>query len=150
MHCRIETSPIDPDALKSCLRDVRAGAFVTFEGWVRDHNEGRAVTGLHYEVHERLAAKEGERILAEALARYEILDAVCHHRAGDLTLSEVAVWVGVVSRHRAAAFEACRYIIDEVKARLPIWKKEFYVDGESGWVNCAGCAAAHDHAHERA
>lgn len=147
MHCRIDTRPLEPEALKTSLRDVRAGGFVAFEGWVRDQNEGRAVTGLHYEVHERIAVKEGERILQEALGRFEILDAACHHRAGDLALGEIAVWVGVASRHRAAAFEACRYIIDEVKTRLPIWKKEFYVDGDSGWVNCAGCAAGHVHAH---
>lgn len=148
MHCRIDSSPLDPDALKRAMIDRRAGAFVGFEGWVRDHNEGREVVALHYEVHERLAVKEGERILAEALARFDILDAVCHHRSGDLDLTGVAVWVGVVSRHRAAAFEACRYIIDEVKSRLPIWKKEFYVDGDSGWVNCVGCAQAGGHAHD--
>lgn len=145
MHCRIDHEPLDTHALRRAMIDRRAGGFVVFEGWVRDHNEGREVVALHYEVHDRLAVKEGECVLAEALARYDILDAVCHHRSGDLELTDIAVWVGVTSRHRAAAFEACRYIIDEIKSRLPIWKKEFYRDGDSGWVNCVGCAQGHAH-----
>ncbi|MCC5869570.1 MAG: molybdenum cofactor biosynthesis protein MoaE [Gammaproteobacteria bacterium] len=147
MHCRIDHEPLDTHALRHAMIDRRAGGFVVFEGWVRDYNEGREVVALHYEVHDRLAVKEGERVLTEALARYDILDAVCHHRSGDLALTDIAVWVGVTSRHRAAAFDACRYIIDEIKARLPIWKKEFYRDGDSGWVNCVGCAQGHAHAH---
>jgi molybdopterin synthase catalytic subunit len=146
MHCRIDAEPLDAQALKQAMIDRRAGAFVAFEGWVRDHNEGRDVTALHYEVYAPLAVKEGERVLAEAMQRFDILDVVCIHRSGDLALTDIAVWVGVVSAHRAAAFEACRYVIDEIKARLPIWKKEFYLDGDSGWVNCVGCAQGHDHA----
>ena len=67
--------------------------------------------------------------------------AACEHRLGDLAIGEVAVWVGVSAPHRDEAFRACRYIIDEVKHRLPIWKKEHYVNGDSGWVNCERCAA---------
>lgn len=134
---RIDREPIAVRELADTLADERAGALVTFEGWVRNRNEGRAVTRLHYEVYDPLALSEGRRVLVEAAERFELLDARCHHRAGDLELGDAAVWVGVISRHRAAAFDACRYIIDEAKARLPIWKKEFYVDGDSGWVNCA-------------
>jgi molybdopterin synthase catalytic subunit len=133
----IRERPIDVDVLRRSLEDVRAGACCTFEGWVRNRNEGREVTRLHYEAYAPIATSEGERILAEALERFDVFDARCEHRVGDLALGECAVWVGVSAAHRDAAFEACRYVIDEVKKRLPIWKKEHYVDGDSGWVNCA-------------
>jgi molybdopterin synthase catalytic subunit len=78
--------------------------------------------------------------------------AACVHRVGDLRVGELAVWVGVSAPHRDEAFRACRYIIDEVKHRVPIWKKEHYVNGDSGWVNCERCAApaAHDSGAETA
>jgi molybdopterin synthase catalytic subunit len=80
--------------------------------------------------------KEGERILAEARERFTAARVVCVHRVGVLQLGDIAVWVGVSAHHREAAFAACRYVIDEVKSRVPIWKKEFYSSGDSGWVNC--------------
>jgi molybdopterin synthase catalytic subunit len=92
---------------------------------------------LDYEAHPPLAEKEGERILAEARAKFPILDAACVHRTGALALGDLAVWVGVTAEHRDAAFGACRFIIDEAKARLPIWKREHYSDGTTEWVNCA-------------
>ena len=116
---------------------------------MRDHNEGRRVTHLEYEAFEPLAVKEGERVLAEAVERFSVERVACVHRVGDLALGDMAVWVGVSARHRHEAFLACRYIIDEVKHRLPIWKKEHYEDGDSGWVNCERCAAASaEHAHD--
>jgi molybdopterin synthase catalytic subunit len=118
-----------------------AGGYVSFEGWVRDFNEGQDVTRLEYEAFQALAVKEGERILAEALQRFPIKHALCIHRVGSLDLTDMAVWVGVSSAHRGEAFDACRYIIDEVKHRVPIWKKEHYRSGDSGWVNCERCAA---------
>ena len=87
---------------------------------------------------------EGERIIAEVQRDIPIIAARAVHRSGALALGDCAVWVGVVSPHRDEAFRACRRIIDEIKVRLPIWKKENYSDGESGWVNCERCAA---HAH---
>jgi molybdopterin synthase catalytic subunit len=75
--------------------------------------------------------------------------ALCIHRVGALGLSDMAVWVGVSSAHRGEAFDACRFIIDEVKHRVPIWKKEHYRSGDSGWVNCERCAAAPEDAHDR-
>lgn len=117
--------------------DERAGACATFEGWVRNRNEGQAVTSLEYEAFAPLAEKEGARILEEARAKFPILAARCVHRTGHLQLGEMAVWVGVTAEHRAAAFDACRYIIDEAKARVPIWKKEHYVGGATAWINCA-------------
>jgi molybdopterin synthase catalytic subunit len=140
-HLVISAAPIDPAALRGGLADPAAGAYCGFEGWVRDHNEGHAVLRLEYEVYAPLAVREGRRILDEAADRYPILRAQCVHREGLLEIGECAVWVGVVAAHRDAAFEACRYIIDAVKVRLPIWKKEHYANGDSGWVNCARCAA---------
>jgi len=127
---------LDPGALASALQDEACGALVTFEGRVRNHNDGRGVQRLEYEGYEALAVKEGERVLDEALTRFGIAHARCVHRLGGLALGEVAVWVGVSAHHRGDAFAACRYIIDEVKQRVPIWKKEFYAEGDSGWVNC--------------
>lgn len=134
---RISPTPLDLPALRASLADARAGALVTFEGWVRDHNEGQAVQSLEYEAYVPLAEAEGERILAEARARFGLLGAVAAHRVGHLALGDLAVWVGVTAAHRAAAFDACRYIIDEAKARLPIWKKEHYASGTTAWINCA-------------
>jgi len=141
---------IDSVTLQNELRDLRAGGFASFEGWVRNHNEGHDVTRLEYEAFEALAIKEGERIIDEAIEKFGVLKAACVHRVGELGIGDVAVWVGVSSVHRGEAFDACRYIIDAVKHRLPIWKKEHYVNGDSGWVNCERCAEAgqeHAHAH---
>lgn len=139
---RFTHEPIDPGSFRPLLDDAAAGGYCSFEGWVRNHNEGRAVLRLEYEAYESLGVKEGERILAEAAMRFPILKAACVHRVGGLEIGEMAVWVGVSAAHRDAAFAACRYIIDEVKDRVPIWKKEHYAAGESGWINCAVRAPA--------
>jgi sulfur-carrier protein adenylyltransferase/sulfurtransferase len=144
------TAPIDTAGVREALADPACGGYATFEGWVRDHNEGRAVRRLEYEAYAALAEREGERILAEAIDRFGVQHAACIHRVGDLGLGEMAVWVGVSSKHRSEAFAACRYIIDEVKHRVPIWKKEHYVDGDSGWVNCERCAQPGEHEHPAA
>jgi molybdopterin synthase catalytic subunit len=147
MAFRFAQSAIDAVQGRLELRDAGAGGFVSFEGWVRDHNEGKEVTALEYEAFQELALKEGGRILAEALERFPIKRALCIHRVGALQLTDLAVWVGVSAVHRGEAFDACRYIIDEVKHRVPIWKKEHYRNGDSGWVNCEQCAAAPLHSH---
>lgn len=120
---RISTEPLDPAALQCTLADAHAGACVTFEGWVRDHNDGRPVLALDYEAYAPLAEKEGARILAEAREKFAIVGAVCIHRVGSLRIGDLAVWVGVSAAHRGAAFDACRFVIDETKARVPVWKK---------------------------
>lgn len=132
---QLAEAAFDIAPLRAQLIDDRAGAFASFEGWVRDHNDGRPVRGLCYEAYAALAEKEGERILDEALARFAIVDARCVHRTGDLAIAELAVWVGVSAGHRDAAFAACRWIIDEVKARVPIWKHERYADGDADWLH---------------
>ncbi|HEY1875717.1 MAG TPA: molybdenum cofactor biosynthesis protein MoaE [Steroidobacteraceae bacterium] len=154
-------TPIAPGELRAALADPACGGYAAFEGWVRDSNEGQRVRGLEYEAFEALGVREGERIVAEAIARFGVAHAACLHRIGALAVGELAVWVGVSAAHRDEAFRACRYIIDEVKHRLPIWKKEHYLNGDSGWVNCERCAAAPvraaaedatpgQHAHEHA
>jgi molybdopterin synthase catalytic subunit len=150
MHVRLTAEPIDTHAARRELLDAGAGGYVSFEGWVRDFSEGREVTHLEYEAFEALAVREGERVVAEALRRFPIKHALCIHRVGDLALTDMAVWVGVSSAHRGEAFDACRYIIDEIKHRVPIWKKEHYRDGNSGWVNCERCAAPAHHGHTHA
>jgi molybdopterin synthase catalytic subunit len=150
MSFRFAEHAIDTVAARTELLDPGAGGFVTFEGWVRDFNEGREVTALEYEAFQSLAVKEGARILAEATARFPVRHALCIHRIGRLALTDMAVWVGVSATHRGEAFDACRFIIDAVKHRVPIWKKEHYRNGDSGWVNCEACAAAPAHSHEAA
>jgi molybdopterin synthase catalytic subunit len=138
----ITSEAINPDELRRRLFDPAAGAYCGFEGWVRNLNDGHDVLRLEYEAYEPVAVSEGEKILFEAQERFPHLQAHCVHRSGLLEIGECAVWVGVSSPHRDEAFQACRYIIDQVKHRLPIWKKEHYVDGNSGWVNCERCAQA--------
>jgi molybdopterin/thiamine biosynthesis adenylyltransferase/molybdopterin synthase catalytic subunit/rhodanese-related sulfurtransferase len=147
---RFSTTALDTSALQLEMRDVTCGGFAAFEGWVRNHNEGLEVTRLEYEAFAELAEKEGTRIVDEAIARFGVARAACVHRVGSLGLRDVAVWVGVSAAHRDEAFRACRYIIDEVKHRVPIWKKEHYVNGDSGWVNCERCAAPAAHEVEDA
>jgi molybdopterin synthase catalytic subunit len=128
-------APIDVEVLRRELESQGAGAVVCFEGRVRDRNDGRAVDGLSYQAYVELAEAEGRRIVDEARTRFAIEQVLCVHRIGDLALGEVAVWTGVSAGHRAAAFDACRYVIDEVKARVPIWKREHYVEGASEWLH---------------
>jgi molybdopterin synthase catalytic subunit len=137
MDFQLTGSVIEPSALIGRIDDTRAGACVTFEGRVRNQNNGRAVEILDYEAYAPLAEKEGLRIIKEAREKFDLLGALCVHRTGTLALGDLAVWVAVTAGHRAAAFDACRYIIDEMKARLPIWKKEHYLGGASEWINCA-------------
>jgi molybdopterin synthase catalytic subunit len=131
----LSEQPIDVAAQRGALDHAAAGAYASFEGWVRNHNEGRAVHRLDYQAYAALAENEGETILSEAITRFGVREARCIHRVGRLAIGELAVWVGVSADHRGAAFDACRWIIDEVKLRVPIWKNEHYADGESGWLH---------------
>jgi molybdopterin synthase catalytic subunit len=137
----ISTGAIDIDSVRKQMGDEDCGAYVQFEGWIRNLNEGRGVNRLEYEVYEPLAVSEGQKVIDEAIEKFGLTQAVCIHRAGLLELGDCAVIAAVTSPHRDEAFRGCRYIIDEVKVRLPIWKKEHYADGESGWVNCQDIGA---------
>lgn len=138
---QLTNQTIDPAALEAMFRDETCGALVTFEGRVRNLNDGKPVERLEYEVFGELAGKEGSRIVGEALHKFAIAKALCVHRTGLLEIGGVAVWVGVEAGHRGAAFDACRFIIDELKTRVPIWKKEHYSDGRSEWVETVGPGA---------
>ncbi len=149
MRFSLSDESVDIALLHEALKHAGSGGFCAFEGWVRDSNEGREVDGLEYEAYAELAQAEGERILEEAITRYGVTDARCVHRTGHLHVSDLAVWVGVCAPHRDEAFRACRYIIDEIKHRLPIWKKEHYLTGESHWVACTHVYREHEHeAHQ--
>ena len=133
MDFLVSPEPFEIAPLRESLLASGAGAYASFEGWVRDHSEGRAVHGLVYEAYGALAQAEGNRVLVEARSSFAILDVACVHRIGELQVGELAVWVGVSAAHRDAAFAACRYVIDELKKRVPIWKRERYADGEAVW-----------------
>ncbi|MCB1581864.1 MAG: molybdenum cofactor biosynthesis protein MoaE [Marinicella sp.] len=130
---------IDPKQLTEAIRDSQSGAFASFEGWVRNHNHGKSVIALHYEAHNKLAVEVGQQIMTQAIEKFAINHARCCHRIGQLAVGEVAIWVGVSANHRKAALAACEYILNQVKAEVPIWKNEFYADGESGWVEANHC-----------
>ena len=132
---QLADTPFDIATLRAQLLDERVGGYASFEGWVRNHNDGRKVDGLRYEAYDALAENEGTRIIDKAMVKFYVVDALCVHRVGDLAIGELAVWVGVSAAHRAAAFEACRFIIDEVKASVPIWKRERYAEGDAGWLH---------------
>jgi len=111
-----------------------AGAVAAFWGRVRNHHQGRSVTGLEYSAYPELALKEGEAILAEARARFDLVGVRAAHRVGLLAVGDAAVVIEAASGHRAEAFDACRWILEEIKARVPIWKHEHYTEGDSQWV----------------
>jgi molybdopterin/thiamine biosynthesis adenylyltransferase/molybdopterin synthase catalytic subunit len=141
---RISSEVINRQKLMQALTDDQSGGFVSFEGWVRNHNEGKLVSALEYEAFEELAAKEGQRICEEAKQKFNVRGVSCQHRVGFLKLGEIAVWIGASAAHRDDAFKAARYVIDEIKHRLPIWKKEHYVALEPKWVFCRD---HHHHVH---
>lgn len=144
MRFDLTAAPADLAKLREELQHPGSGGFCAFEGWVRNNNEGREVSGLEYEAYTELAIAEGERILAEAAERYGVLAASAVHRVGDLKIGDLAVWIGASAPHRDEAFRACRYIIDEIKHRLPIWKKEHYLEGDTAWVACSHTERAHE------
>lgn len=127
---------INPDSFAHNLRRDEAGGYCSFEGWVRNCSEGQSVLGLDYHAYKPLAEAEALRILAEAETVFDIIAASALHRTGSLAVGDMAVWIGVSAAHRDAAFSACRYIIDEIKKRVPIWKRERYANGHSAWVAC--------------
>ena len=135
---RLTSESLVAAELARALDNPAFGACVSFEGRVRDHNRGRPVLRLEYQAYPALAVKEGERILREVRERFQV-EVIGVHRFGMLELGDVAVWVGAASPHRRAAFAACAQAMDEIKRRLPIWKREQYADGEAEWVHCAAC-----------
>lgn len=132
---KISSEEIDIPAAREQMADEQCGAYIQFEGWIRNLNEGKGVLRLEYEVYGPLAEKEGQKIIDEAIKKFGLTQALCIHRSGLLELGDCAVIAAATAPHRDEAFKGCRYIIDEAKTRLPIWKKEHYSDGDTGWVN---------------
>lgn len=134
MRARVGHDPIDGPALLAAVAAPAHGASVLFLGTVRDHADGRPVTGLEYSAYEAMAGEELTRIVEEAEGRWPGTALAAAHRVGALALGDVSVGVAAAHAHRAAAFDAARYVIEEVKQRLPIWKRERYADGTREWV----------------
>lgn len=131
--------PIDDRRIKQALLNSSCGALASFEGWVRNHNNARCVTRLTYYGYEKLAINQGKKLIEQAKAQFDIEHAVAIHRIGDLAIGDMAVWIGVTSHHRYPAFDACRWLLDAIKADIPVWKQEFYADSdESRWLSNNG------------
>ena len=135
MRAAIVLTPLDPSALLAEVAGVANGASIIFVGTVRDVNDGRAVSGIEYTTYETMAVRELEAIVAEAASRFGTTDVVVEHRVGRLGLGEASVVIAVAHPHRAQAYDASRFVIEELKHRVPIWKREEYVDGTRAWVD---------------
>jgi molybdopterin synthase catalytic subunit len=134
MFSAIVDQPIDVSALLGRVSRSANGATVLFLGMVRDLNEGRDVTGIEYTAYRSMAERELATIVEEAAALADSDDIAVEHRLGELAVGECSVAVAVGHPHRGRAFEAARYVIEELKQRVPIWKREHYVDGTREWV----------------
>jgi molybdopterin synthase catalytic subunit len=131
----VSAEALDLSAHESAVADAGAGAVVSFQGVVRDHDQGRGVTLLEYEGHPSAAAVLRE-VAAEIAADPDVYAVAVSHRIGVLKIGDVALVAAVSTAHRAAAFAACARLVDEVKSRLPIWKRQVFGDGTEEWVNC--------------
>lgn len=129
---------IDEVRLRAMLDDNSCGAFASFEGRVRNHNNTSEVERLSYYGYENLAINQGRQIISDAKKKFEITRAVAIHRIGPLEIGDIAVWIGVVSAHRYPAFDACRWILDTIKADIPVWKQEYYENQSSKWLSNNG------------
>lgn len=140
-------APIDAQAIVDEVLSPDHGAVATFLGTVRNTSGGHAVTALEYSAYEEMATREMDMIVREAVAVSAGVEIVAVHRVGNLQVGDVCVMIAAGHAHRAAAFDACRYVIEEIKKRVPIWKRERYADGSSEWVNaCASGTGAGRHA----
>lgn len=130
----ITAEPIGADTVLDCVAAPEHGAALIFLGIVRNHNEGRAVHGVHYEAYREMAERVLGDIVREAAAKVGDARVAAVHRVGELAVGEASIAIAVATPHRAEAFEACRYVIEEVKQRLAVWKQERYVSGDSEWL----------------
>lgn len=134
VRARVTRDPIEPESVLAQVGATEDGAVVLFLGVVRDHNDGSAVTGLTYDAYDTMAAGVLDEITAEAAARLGTDRIAVVHRVGELEIGDVSVAIAASSPHRAESFDAARYVIAEIKKRLPVWKKEHYVGAESRWL----------------
>jgi molybdopterin synthase catalytic subunit len=129
--------PIDIPLLLAAVQSPARGGVAMFLGTVRNHQAGQEVLRLRYSAYQQMAEAECARIVAEAQAKWDVAVSLAH-RLGQLEIGDIAVAVVAAAAHREEAFAACRYLIEQIKRRVPIWKQEFYADGSVGWVNPAG------------
>jgi molybdopterin synthase catalytic subunit len=135
MRAAIVERPLDPAALLREVESNASGASVLFVGTVREVNDGRAVTGIDYSAYSAMATGELEAIVAEAVDRFCTPHVVVEHRLGTLGLGEASVAIAISHARRAPAMEGARFVIEELKRRVPIWKREHYADGTRAWVD---------------
>jgi molybdopterin synthase catalytic subunit len=133
---RISTSPLDPEALRHAIADPAGGAIAMFIGVVRNHDEGREVGALSYSAHPS-AQEQLLGILSNYAAKPEVLALAVEHRVGDLQVGDLAMVCGVTSAHRDVAFSVCSALVEEVKAQVPIWKNQTFVDGSNEWIGAS-------------
>lgn len=134
MHARLTRDPISADSVLSLVGGPADGAVDLFLGVVRNHNEGSAVSGMHYDAYPEMAELVLRDIVAEAAAQAGVGKVAAVHRIGELRVGEISVAIAASAAHRAAAFAACRYVIEQIKQRLPVWKQERYVGGAASWL----------------
>jgi len=130
----ITDQKLDMAAVLAAVGTPADGAVLVFAGTVRDHNDGRAVSGMRYDGYTDMAERVLREIADEAAARWDLSAIAAAHRTGDLVIGDVAVAIALSSPHRAEAFDAGRYVIEETKRRLPVWKQEHYADATSRWL----------------
>jgi molybdopterin synthase catalytic subunit len=135
---RLVREPIDPTALLRAVARPAHGAVLLFLGVVREVNDGRGVTGIEYSAYESMAERELGAIAVEAESRFGATSVAVVHRLGELSLEEASVGIAVAHAHRGVAYDASRWVIEELKRRVPIWKREHYVDGTREWVDPTG------------
>ncbi|WP_026453786.1 molybdenum cofactor biosynthesis protein MoaE [Saccharomonospora iraqiensis] len=134
-RAEVTDEPVSVDEHARLVEEAGAGAVVTFGGVVRDHDGGRSVTALHYEGHPTAGAVLADVVSEVAARRAGVRAVAVSHRVGDLTIGDVALACAVAADHRAEAFTTCADLVDEVKARLPVWKHQWFADGTDEWVN---------------
>jgi molybdopterin synthase catalytic subunit len=134
----LKSAPLSVDEVMAVVAHPSAGGIALFVGVVRNHAEGRAVDHLDYEAHDKLATRELANVASEVLAAHAEVRVCAVHRVGSLAIGDLAVVVAASAPHRAEAFAACRALIEKIKERVPIWKKEWAADGTADWVNLSG------------
>jgi len=137
----LHTRPLDPTSLLAEVSHAANGAAILFVGTVRETNDGRAVTGIEYAAYESMASRELDRIVSEAAERFASPHIVVEHRLGSLDVGEASVVIAVAHPRRSQAYDASRYIIEELKRRVPVWKREHYADGTREWVDATRAPA---------
>jgi molybdopterin synthase catalytic subunit len=133
INIKLTEDPLIPGECENMIADDAAGGHVIFIGTVRNHTSSKTVMFLDFEAYGPMAEKEMRKIAELAVAKFDVMHVVIHHRTGKMKISEIPVIIAVASAHRKAAFEACEFCIDTLKETVPIWKKEYFEDGEV-WV----------------